>query len=211
MALGRVLAHLGRRQEATLTAWNFFKQPGKEDDLVAWTPYAPHHIDLMLEELQTDTLDLLVIHAEDDSQRLEQGVALATRWMSEGKVKQLGLGMGRPEFLDIFHQVFSCVLAPCNAFNRSTFPLFARARERGLKKIAMSPFIRGWKLDEIGEDTAEVAAILLRWVVFQPLVDQVIVSMRKPEWVQANLQAVARGPLTAHEEERLANWIARVS
>ena len=46
----------------------------------------------------------------------------------------------------------------------------------------MSPFIRGWKLDAIGGDTPEVAAILLRWMVTQPVVDRVIVSMRKPAW-----------------------------
>ena len=75
----------------------------------------------------------------------------------------------------------------------------------------MSPFIRGWKLQEIGEDPAEVAAILLRWVVSQPVVDQVIVSMRKQAWVQANLEAVAHGPRTAQEEARRAAWVARTS
>jgi len=89
--------------------------------------------------------------------------------------------------------------------------VFARARELGLETVAMSPFIRGWKLDEIGEDTTEVAAILLRWVASQPLVDHVIVSMRKPAWVQANLEAVARGPLTPEEAARLAEWVARVA
>lgn len=216
VALGKVLQQLGRRDEATVTGWNFFKQPGKEDELVAWTPYEPAHIDVMLDELQTDRLDLLVIHAEDDPATLHRELALAEEWAAAGapwaKVRQVGLGMAGLRHLNQLparHPV-THVLAPYNAFNRDAAALFARAHELGLQTIAMSPFIRGWKLDEIGEDTTEVAAILLRWVVTQPLVDRVIVSMRKPAWVQANLEAVARGPLTPEEAARLATWVARV-
>ena len=212
VALGRVLQHLGRRDEATVTGWNFFRQPGKEDDLAPWTPYEPPHIDVMLAELQTDRIDLLVIHAEDDPETLHRELGLAETWVAEGKVRQIGLGMAELRHVDQLpgrHPV-THVLAPYNAFNRDAAALFARARELGLQTVAMSPFIRGWKLQEIGEDTAEVAAILLRWVVSQPLVDWVIVSMRKREWVQANLEAVARGPLTPEEAARLAAWVARV-
>ncbi len=213
VALGRVLQHLGRRDEATVTGWNFFKQPGKEDDLVPWTPYEPAHIDVMLAELQTDRIDLLVIHAMDDPEMLHRELGLAETWAAAGKVRQVGLGMVGLRHVDQLpaqHPV-THVLAPYNAFNRDAAALFARARELGLQTVAMSPFIRGWKLQEIGEDTAEVAAILLRWVVSQPLVDRVIVSMRKRAWVQANLEAVTRGPLTPEEAARLAAWGARVA
>lgn len=205
VALGPVLRRLERRDEATVTAWNFFHQPGKEDDLVPWTPYEPGHLDGMLAELQTERIDLLVIHAEDDPATQQRALELAETWAAARKVRQIGLGMVGPQQLDQLppgHPV-THVLAPYNAFNRDAAALFARARELGLRTVAMSPFIRGWKLDEIGEDTSEVAAILLRWVVTQPLVDQVIVSMRKPAWVPANLAAVAQGSLTAEEETRL--------
>ena len=211
IALGQVLQHIGRRDEATVTAWNFFKHPGKEDDLVPWTPYEPAHIDVMLDELQTDRIDLLVIHAEDDPATLQRELALAEMWAAAGKVRQVGLGMVGLRHLDQLptrHPV-THVLVPYNAFNRDASAVFTRARELGLQTVAMSPFIRGWKLDEIGEDTAEVAAILLRWVVSQPLVDRVIVSMRKQAWVEVNLETVARGPLTTQEEARLAEWVAR--
>jgi aryl-alcohol dehydrogenase-like predicted oxidoreductase len=79
-----------------------------------------------------------------------------------------------------------------------------------LLSLYLSRFVRGWKLDEIGEDPAEVSGILLRWVASQDLVDHVIVSMRKSEWVRANLDAVARGPLTEKEQNRLEGWLARV-
>ncbi|MDP9351043.1 MAG: aldo/keto reductase, partial [Chloroflexota bacterium] len=76
--------------------------------------------------------------------------------------------------------------------------------------VALSPFIRGWKLDEIGGDKRVVSEVLLRWVASQPLVDHVIVSMRKSEYVRRNVAAVEKGPLNAEEEARLREWLARV-
>ena len=213
VALGKVLRHLGRRDEATVTGWNFFKQPDKADELVGWTPYQPQHIDIMLAELQTDRIDLLVIHAEDDPATLLRALELADTWVQAGKVRQVGLGMVGLRHLDLLpsgHPV-THVLAPYNAFNRGAAEVFVRARSLGLQTVAMSPFIRGWKLDEIAEDPGEVAAILLRWVASQPLVDRVIVSMRKQAWVQANLEAVAHGSLAPEEVARLAAWVARTT
>ena len=195
--------------------WNFFRQPGKEDDLVPYTPYEPRHLDMMLEELQTDCIDTLVVHADDDAddadgQRRE--LELAWDWMESGRVGSVALGMAKARHLDVLpegHPV-GCVLTPYNAFAREAADAFAVAKAQGMEKIALSPFIRGWKLEDIGEDPAEVSGILLRWVASQGLVDQVIVSMRKSRWVQANLDALARGPLTEEEQVRLEGWLARV-
>ncbi len=211
LALGRVLRELGRREEAEIAAWNFFAQPGKEDDLAPWTPYEPHHIDLMLSELQTDRVDILVIHAGDDERMLRRSLHLAGEWVRAGKVRRIALGMvgmqhvrSLPEGHPVTH-----IFAPYNAFNREVLPVFEEAKRRGLSVVAMSPFIRGWKLDEIEEDKALVADILLRWVAGQELVDHVIVSMRRAEWVGANLLSIARGPLSVEEQDRLATWIKR--
>ncbi len=40
------------------------------------------------------------------------------------------------------------VLAPYNAFHRGAADTFAAARDMGLGTIAMSPFVRGWRLGE---------------------------------------------------------------
>jgi aryl-alcohol dehydrogenase-like predicted oxidoreductase len=209
VALGGILKRLGRREEARIMAWNFFKQLGREDDLVPHTPYEPHHLDIMLEELQTDFIDTLVVHSDDaDGQRRE--LELARDWMESGRVRSVALGMANARHLDALPEGHSVcgVLTPYNAFARDAADAFAKAQ--GMERIALSPFVRGWKLDEIGEDPAEVSGILLRWVASQDLVDHVIVSMRKSEWVRANLDAVARGPLTEKEQNRLEGWLARV-
>ncbi len=63
LAPGQVLRELGCREEVKIAVWNFFAQAGKEDVLAPWTSHESHHMDLMLSELQTDSIDILVIHA----------------------------------------------------------------------------------------------------------------------------------------------------
>lgn len=212
VALGKVLQALGRRNEAEIMAWNFFNLPGQSHKLVGFSPYEPQHIDIMLNELQTDMIDILVIHAHGDAQRLRQEMNLARRWMEDGKVKGIGLGMVEFEHLADLPEdhAITHVLAPFNAFHRRAKDTFVKAKEMGLITIALSPFVRGWKLDEIEADKDQAADILLRWVTEQHLVDRVVVSMRKREWVLSNLQAVQRGSLTSEENRLLQEWVARL-
>jgi aryl-alcohol dehydrogenase-like predicted oxidoreductase len=86
VALGNVLQALpGRRTEARITAWNFFRQPGKEDQLVGFTQYDPDSLSNQLAELQTEYLDLLVIHSRDDKDTLYKEIELATAWRDAGR------------------------------------------------------------------------------------------------------------------------------
>ncbi len=213
VALGGLLRALGRRDEAEITAWNFFKQPGREDQLVPYTPYEPHHLDIVLSELQTDRVDILVIHAHDDVAGLGRELGLVRDWMAEGRVRRAALGMAELRHVRSLPDghPFGHVFAPYNAFNRAALPVFEEAKRRGMAAVAMSPFVRGWKLDEIGGDAASVADILLRWVAFQDAVDRVVVAMRRAEWLRANLRSIERGPLTTEAQARLAAWVERAS
>ena len=215
VALGRVLRHLGRRDEARVLAWNFFRQPGHENDLVGPTPYQPDHLAVLLAELQTDNLDLLVVHAHDDAAGLNRELALAREWQSAGLVHNVGLGMAEARHLDGLpdgHPV-THVLAPFNAFNPAAARTFEKAKAANLTTVAMSPFVRGWKMDEMvraaGADKADVADLLLRWAAFAPFVDFVDVSIRKAAWVAANRRSLGRGPLTDSERARLNDWLTQ--
>jgi aryl-alcohol dehydrogenase-like predicted oxidoreductase len=205
IALGAILNKLQRREEARIMAWNFFHEPGKESELAGFTPYESHHVDIMLKELQSEYVDILVIHAHNDKNKLQQELQLASQWKDEGKVKQIALGMVRLEHLELLPDStpISYILAPYNVFNQKAAVVFAKARERGFKICALSPFVRGWKLREVADDAEHAADLLLRWVATQNEVDHVIVSMRKREWVKANLESMARGPLNSEELMKL--------
>lgn len=207
VALGNVLHALGRRTEAEIMAWNFFNLLGQSNKLVGFSSYEPHHIDVMLTELQTDRIDVLVIHTHDDEHKLRQEMELAKRWVDQGKVGTVGLGMVQPSHLDTLpadHPI-THILAPYNITNQRTKETFVIAKEMGLTTVALSPFVRGWKLDEIESDLA--ADLLLRWVSGQQLVDRVIVSMRRTEWVHSNLLAVQKGGLTENENMLIEGWM----
>lgn len=192
VALGRVLRHLGRRDEARILAWNFFQQAGRENDLVGPTPYQPEHLGVMLAELKTNRIDLLVIHAHDDTDGLNRELALAREWQAAGLVKSVGLGMVEARHLETLpdgHPV-THVLAPFNVFNPAAARTFEKAKATNRTTVAMSPFVRGWKMDEMvraaGADKADVADLLLRWTAFAPFVDYVDVSMRNAACVETN-------------------------
>ncbi|SEN81866.1 aldo/keto reductase [Paenibacillus sp. OV219] len=207
VSLGNVMRALGRRNEAEIMAWNFFNLPGQSNKLVGFSCYEPHHIDVMLSELQTDRIDVLVIHTHDDERKLRQEMELAKRWVEQGKVGTVGLGMVEPSHLNSLpadHPV-THILAPYNIAHQRTKETFVIAKEMGLTTVALSPFVRGWKLDEIESELA--ADLLLRWVSEQQLIDRVIVSMRKTEWVHSNLQAARRGALTEEENRLIKEWM----
>jgi len=78
--------------------------------------------------------------------------------------------------------------------------------------FACTPFGRGWTLERIVEQEgragdadfrAHVADLMLRYSLFSPEVDRLIVAMRKPEWVGPNAESARRGPLS--DEERV--WL----
>lgn len=208
-ALGEVLRRLGRCYEARITAWNFFSQAGKEEMLTGFSEYGPASLAVQLAELQTDFLDLLVIHRTDDEESLHRQIRLARTWQKSGRVREIGLGMARRDDLDRLpsdHPI-TCVLAPYNAFHPQAEGLFREAHTRGFKTVAMSPFVRSWNLDKIGGDHSAAAALLLRWVTSQPIVDTVFVSMHRAEWVGANRAAEGQGELNVDEAARVQEWV----
>jgi aryl-alcohol dehydrogenase-like predicted oxidoreductase len=170
--------------------------------MVAFTPYGPDSLSTQLAELQTDYLDLLVIHSRDDESVLRKEMELAMTWRKAGLAREVGLGMARVSDLDALpvEHPFTHVLAPYSAFNTEAEGLFHLAKSRGMSTIAMSPFVRGWKLDRPGVDRTVLAALLLRWVMSQEVVDTVFVSMRKAEWVIADYRAEQAGALSDEEE-----------
>ena len=67
----------------------------------------------------------------------------------------------------------------------------------GLENFGCSPFVRGWRLDELVARTTvlkgwtptvsrrTVADLMLRFAVFQPFIDRLIVAIRRREWIGA--------------------------
>ena len=221
-ALGKVLNTLGRRAEATIMAWNFFKDFGDEDDEGKPELYQAHHIDEMLEQLQTDWIDVLVIRPLEYTKRDRSQEELMQNWLESKYVKRLGIWHPEPEAEDTYLELnpFSAMVQSYNVANRRAVPAFAMAKRLSWQTIACSPFIRGWKLDELvnraldlepgGQKEAalrfKIADLMLRFALFGENVDRLIVAIRRLEWIVRNIESCQRGKLT--EQERF--WLERL-
>ena len=217
IALGNVFQAIGRRNEATIMAWNFFTDFSPDDPVGKPEYYQPHHIDVILEQLQTDYIDCLVailLNDPDENKRQEE---LLIEWQRKGYVRSLGLWIQDPPTIEQFRHdnPFRFAIRPFNITTDEGAPIFSTCKMAGWETLATSPFLRGWELDRMiaaasarGYGDTEtlrpiVADLMLRFSLFQRDVDRVIIGMRKVEWIKRNAESVSKGPLTPAEQLRL--------
>ena len=210
--LGRVLEELGRTNEADIIAWNFFAHPKTGEYLGAPQPYEPHHLELMLGQLRTDRIEFLVVHPVKDEAANRSQDEVVVSWLESGSAGALGTWAPGPDPAERFgaEDRYSFAVLSRNPAGPNTASLEA-CKALGWRTFATSPFGRGWLLDEFvelvtvdtGEDAgtarARLADAMLRYNLHCPHVDHTIVGIRKPEWIDADLAAVARGPLADEE------------
>jgi aryl-alcohol dehydrogenase-like predicted oxidoreductase len=217
IALGNVLHTLGRRDEATIMAWNFFTDFSTDDPVGKPEYYQPHHIDVILEQLRTDHIDCLVAIPLNDPEENQRQEELLIDWRKKGYVGSLGLWIEDAQIIERFRndRTFRFAIRPFNITTTDVASIFAGCKSAGWETIATSPFRRGWELDKMiaagaarGYGRVEmlrpiVADLMLRFALFQRGIDRVIIGIRKIEWIERNVESVFRGPLTTEEHRRL--------
>lgn len=223
LALGAALSSLGRRREATIFAWNFMQELRPGDKLDRPVEYQPQHLDQLLNELQTETIDGLVLHDLDGGtvEQHERQEALAREWLQQGHVKTLGVWDPDERVCERYggDSAFTFAICPYNVAARRAASTFARTKPLGWRNYACSPFVRGWELDKLIEKAlplqqrgepavrAELADLLLRYSLFHPGVDRLIIAIRQTKWIQSNVESSRRGPLSEEELGRLRSIV----
>jgi aryl-alcohol dehydrogenase-like predicted oxidoreductase len=217
IALGNVMRTLGRRGEAKIMAWNFFTDFSPQDQLTRPEYYRPNHIDVILEQLQTDYVDCLVAIPLDSPEENQRQVELLIEWQKKDYVRFLGLWIQDSTTIELFRHrnPFRFAIRPFNITTDDAASIFATCKTAGWETIATSPFRRGWELDNTvatavarGYGTDEklrqiVADLMLRFSLFQRDVDRLIIGMRKVDWIKRNVESVSKGPLTVNEHRWL--------
>jgi len=223
VALGKVLHSLGRRDEATILAWNFFTDFAPDDSVGEPSYYRPGHIDIILEQLRTSYVDCLVMVPLDHPEKNQQQEELMLSWQKQGYVRSLGLWIQDPAIIEHYRSKnpFRFAIRPFNITTDDAAPVFAACKMSGWETLATSPFFRGWELDSMVAEASAcgcgpvetlrpmLADLMLRFSLFQQGVDRVIVAMRKVDWISRNLESVSRGPLTG-EEQRLLQRLRKL-
>jgi aryl-alcohol dehydrogenase-like predicted oxidoreductase len=219
VGLGRVLAELGRADRAEIIAWNFFRDEATGEYLVPPRAYREGDLDRMLEQLGVERLARLVVHPVGDDDEDRRQTNLAQAWQADGRVVALGTWApgDEPGVRFGVDNPYAFMVAPRNVASDNEAS-FRASKALGWTTFATSPFNRGWLLDRLvqsavqafGDDPesirARLADAMLRYSLFGPCVDRLIIGIRRPEWIAANLAAVGRGPL----EEAELQWLTRL-
>ena len=213
IALGKALSALGRRDEATIIAWNFFVDFSPGDELGGPRAYVEGDLDVMCEQLATNRIDCLVVHGVADTDESARQTDLAACWRRNERIDRLGVWAPGADAESVFgpDNPFDFMVRPYNVAQCDAEP-FAACKRLEWTNLACTPFVRGWELDKLvawaGEgERSRIADAMLRFSLFAENVDRLIVAIRKVEWVAANIESVRRGPLTADEREWLMSLI----
>lgn len=222
IALGRILAALGRRDEAWITAWNFFN--AGDAHLVPPRGFVQGDMHALLDDLRTDRIDLVVVHPVKDDAENARSFDAARGWRDAGQAKALGVWEPGVEMERLASSPadFSFMFAPRNIANPND-ALVSAGKRAGMNTCATSPFVRGWLLDKLVEVAVEdesgadrdalrarLADVLLRFSLGSADVDHVVIGIRKPAWIAPNLVSAARGPLSEGELKWLRDLMAKV-
>ena len=210
VALGRALKRLNARDRATILVWNFFQDFDDNGEVGGPSYYRPESLDILRRQLQTDVIDILVVHALGDPEQDRRQEELAFSWRERGWVRTLGVWHPGA---DTAQGIYDFAIAPGNIADDGGGRRFPDYKSRGWETLATSPFVRGWLLERLaqrsGIPTEAIADLLLRYAAFLPGVDRLIVSIRQPAWIEKNLVSWRRGPLSEQEITHLRELFAR--
>jgi len=203
IALGKALAQLGAREQATILAWNFFQDFDDAGEVGGASYYRADSLDRICRQLQTEVVDVLVVHPLGDAEENKRQEELAVSWREQGRVRRLGIWAPKGK---VTPGVYDLAIAPGNIAERGgeRFPDY---KAQGWETLATSPFVRGWLLERLarrsGRPVEELADGLLRYAAFLPGVDRLVVSIRQPGLVAKNVESWRRGPLGDEEARGL--------
>ena len=210
--IGRHLGH--RRADIVLSTKVGYGVPGYVD----WTAECVSAgVDLALSNLRTDVIDVVHLHSCPRETLERNGVAEALgRAVAAGKVRVAAYS-GEGEALDfaVASGRFGSIQTSVNVVDqRSIDTAVARAREHGIGVIgkralanavwrtagtsgdeAIAAYRRRWEALDLDFGPVPPDEAALRFAAFAPGVSSVLVATRRVEHLEANLAALARGPL----------------
>ncbi len=198
----------------------------KEDELSAeaWTgPIVSESIDRSLQRLQTDRLDVVLLHSCDAEKLDDELLTALDKARQAGKTRMIGYsGDGDDLRHALSFDLFDAIETSLNIADQQPLDAFLDvAVDKGLGVIVKRPIANAaWRnLDELGEFYSEYARpyaeriaqmglrpaavgfdgswieMALRFSAFQDGVCTAIVGSADPEHVRDNVRAVEQGPL----------------
>jgi predicted aldo/keto reductase-like oxidoreductase len=170
-------------------------------------------VEASLKRLQTDYLDIALAHAVDEPDKLDNPEILAayTGLKKEGKARFIGFSTHDPALMlpkVLASDVWDVVLTVYNHMEGPAVePLIAKVRAKGVGVIAMKVFAGGMQgsLKEMLSDKMNYSQAAIRWVLGNPSVDALIVTMSSFSHVDEYISA-SGSPLQRKDIKALTHY-----
>jgi len=171
-------------------------------------------LETSLRDLQTDHVDVLLLHTVSDAETYERvmapggGYEAAAKARQQGKVGHIGVSIHRDLATvrrAIERRAFEVVMLACSAIDQEgAAALLPLAAQHNVGTVAMKPLSGGQLVSPPGPgglplSPDPVVAGALRWLIANPHLDTIIPGMVSAKQVEGNVAAVEKGPLSEAE------------
>ncbi|MDH3215183.1 MAG: aldo/keto reductase [Candidatus Krumholzibacteria bacterium] len=201
--------------------------PQKRDKVFVTTKLTPELVtadvsveDLMaavedsLQRLNTDTIDCCLIHSVGDPNlgdrtRIENNniYTMFDRARKEGKIRYWGASAHGPKMVDDFNWLIDntdidMIMPGMNYMTRGLEPVLAKAKQKDIAVVAMKSMSAARKIDysAFAREGRTVRQALLKWMLAQPNIDTIAISM--PTFEDVDEFVAASGKVTPTPKEK---------
>lgn len=223
--LGKVLR--GKREGVYLTSKGHFSAHASADDMM-------QTLEGSLRRLQTDYIDVYFNHAVNDVQRLknEAFYTFTERAKQQGKIRYVGLSGHGGRLIEcleyaIARKAFDVMLVAYNfgqdpsflqrftrrfdfiAINQELPRVLKKAKAAGIGVVAMKT-LRGARINDMTpyqRDGATFAQAAFRWVLSNPSVEALIISMTSKRQIDEFVAASGRSKVSQQDTELLKRYV----
>jgi predicted aldo/keto reductase-like oxidoreductase len=177
-------------------------------------------IDESLQRLNTDYVDACLIHSVGDPNlgdraRIEnQNIHAAfEKAKKEGKIRCWGASSHGPKMIEDFSWLIEntdigMIMPGMNYMTRGLEPVLAKARAKNIAVVAMKSLSAARKVDYSGhvKEGRTVRQALLKWMLAQPNIDTISLTMRTYEDVDEFVAASGDPKLTPEETKSMKEY-----
>jgi aryl-alcohol dehydrogenase-like predicted oxidoreductase len=182
-------------------------------------------VEQSLRRMKTDYLDVVQFHGSPSQQTLDENGSLAAVMdlKQQGKVRFIGMSSTLPNLADhVKMGVFDVFQIPYSALQREHEGIIAEASKAGAGIVIRGGVARGgpgkeeggfweaWQkagLDDLAGGPEGRMEFVFRFTISHPDLDTTIVGTINPDHLRANLNALAKGPLSPDVYEEAKRWL----
>jgi uncharacterized protein len=178
-------------------------------------------IDESRTRLNMERLDCVLIHSVGEDPKLSEPdkiknpaiVEAFVKAKKDGKVKFWGASSHGPRMVEDFDWLvdntpIDMIMPGMNFMTNGLEPVLAKAKAKGVAVVAMKSLAAARKIDykPFMKDGATVRQAVIKWMLAQPGIDCVSITMRSVEMIDEFVAASGRPELTPEEKKALKGY-----